>query len=169
MEYVDYIENEGTGPFHVRRSLKDRSDPLVEFDDAEFVNRFRLNKLDVIDLHDNLSEFSMPPVTNRGLPIPFMMKLLVTLHFYATGMFHRENADLLGISESSTCRIVRQTTKAICYLRPQYIKFPDGQYQSRKCKLDFFLIANFPDENRNSQEIICYNLVAERFLSLIHI
>lgn len=147
MEYIDYIENEGTEPVHVRRSLKDRSDPLVEFDNAEFVD-VRLNKLDVIDLHDNLSEFSVPLVTNRGLPIPFMMKLLVTLRFYATGMFHRENADLLGISESSTCRILHQTTKAICYLRPQYIKFPDGQYQSRKCKLDFFLIANFPGEHK---------------------
>lgn len=129
MEYIDYVEEYGTRPIRIPRSVKDRSDPFVELNDFEFVDRFWLHKWDVIELHDQLMELlSSPSANNRGMPISDMMKLLVSLRFYATGIFHRENADLLGISESSASRVLHQTN-----CNSTVLQFPD-EFQRRKCK-----------------------------------
>ncbi len=141
MEYTEYIEIEMMTP--VPRALRERSDPMTMWNDEEFVDRFRFSKWAVIDLLEKLESELIPPANNRGLPIPPLMKILVTLRFYASGLYHRENSDLLGISESATCRVIHDTTKAICSLRPDKIRFPNPSERG-KCKLDFFSIANFP-------------------------
>jgi hypothetical protein len=68
-----------------RMYLRDRQNPLEYYSHAEFSMRYRFSKRTVRDVLLPLVE--QQPLSNRGLPIPVILKLLIALRFYATGSF----------------------------------------------------------------------------------
>lgn len=94
-----------------------------------------------------MEEVQIPEVANRrGNPISPVIAVLAALRFYATGHFHRENGELIRISESAACRKLHEVTAAIVALKPQRIQFPSfveqqienhtTQQQRGQCMLD---------------------------------
>ena len=75
---------------HVRRirRLRDRFNPLEEYDNEAFRLRFRLRKDSVSDLVKILDK-DLQHQTRRGLPLTPMQQVLIALRFYATGTFQR--------------------------------------------------------------------------------
>lgn len=50
----------------------------------------------------------------------------------------------MGISKTSTCRIVRRVSQAIASLRPQYIKMYANNEEMQRAAEKFYMIARFP-------------------------
>ncbi|KAM4604773.1 putative nuclease HARBI1 [Polymixia lowei] len=143
MEYLEYL-NEDQYPLQrpARQILVDRSNPLNQFDEITFRDRFRMYKEDVLEII-TLLEPRLSSMSQRGRPVPSSLQVLITLRFLASGTFHRETGDLCGVSEATVCRIVHNVCSAICELRNLYIKFPDAAEQANY-KVQFYKYGNFP-------------------------
>jgi hypothetical protein len=68
---------------------------------------------------------------------------LLTLRFYATGIFQLACGDLGEISQPSASRIIKRVSEAIARLRNNYITFLEGDILDQ-LKLDFWRICAFP-------------------------
>lgn len=76
-----------------------------------------------------------------------MNQLLCTLRFLATGSQLITCGDIIGVHESTACRIVHRTIHAIALLYKYYIKFPNTVAEQNKLAADFYRIAKFPRVN----------------------
>ena len=88
------------------RRRRGRLDPMTEYDDEEFVNRFRLKKEAATYIVDTVGDAIQPTQIRNGMNLSAEQKVLVTLRFLATGNYQRVDGDLMGISQSSVSRIV---------------------------------------------------------------
>lgn len=66
-----------------------------------------------------------------------MNQLLCTLRFYATGSQLITCGDIIGVHESTACRIVHRVTDAIARLYSEYIIMPVSEEDQRKVAIDF--------------------------------
>lgn len=76
-----------------------------------------------------------------------MNQLLCTLRFLATGSQLITCGDMIGVHESTACRIVHRAIHAIASLYHSYIKFPNTVAEQNKLASDFYRIAKFPRVN----------------------
>lgn len=127
---------------HVRRvrHLRDRFNPLEEYDDEAFRLRFRLRKDSVSDLVKILAK-DLEHQTRRGLPLTPMQQVLIALRFYATGTFQRVIGDLFGVSVFAACRVIHKVSRAIAKQKRQFLSIP-GNLADVKRK--FYDVGNFP-------------------------
>ncbi len=139
MDYAEYASEESN---RIQRPVRDLSNPLQCFEDFEFRDRFRMQKMSVINLTEILDS-DLSRCSNRGCPPPSVLQVMVALRFYADGCAHRTTADLFDISEASVCRTVHRVSKVICLHRAEFIKFPDDR-QCESIKHAFFTKFNFP-------------------------
>jgi hypothetical protein len=51
-----------------------------------------------------------------------MIKLLLTLRFYATGSLLLTMGDYMGVSKPSACRFIKKESESIVFFRPRYIE-----------------------------------------------
>ncbi|XP_062422257.1 putative nuclease HARBI1 [Pungitius pungitius] len=143
MDYLEYLnEDQHARQRPARRILLDRSDPLNQFDEITFRDRFRMHKENALEII-TLLEPRLSSLSQRGRPVSNQLQVLITLRFLACGIFHRETGDLCGISEPTVCRIVHKVCSAICELRSLYIKFPDAAGQANY-KVQFYEYGHFP-------------------------
>lgn len=70
-----------------------------------------------------------------------IIRLLLTLRYYATGSFLTVVGDFSGVSKASASRIVSLVSRAIAQLRPEFIKFPTN---TKEIQQEFYNIAKFP-------------------------
>lgn len=82
--------------------------------------------------------------TSRNHALTPLEMLLITLRYYATGCFQQVTGDLFGVDKSTICRVIPEVSKAICSLKPAFIKMPANQQEIRKVSYDFYDIAGFP-------------------------
>ena len=106
---------------HVR--LRDRFNPLEEYDDEAFRLRFRLRKDSVSDLVKILAK-DLEHQTRRGLPLTPIQQVLIALRFYATGTFQRVIGDLFGVSVFAACRVIHKVSRAIAKQKRQFLSIP---------------------------------------------
>lgn len=127
---------------HVRRvrHLRDRFNPLEEYDDEAFRLRFRLRKDSVSDLVKILAK-DLEHQTRRGLPLTPMQQVLIALRFYATGTFQRVIGDLFGVSVFAACRVIHKVSRAIAKQKRQFLSIP-GNLADVKRK--FYDVGHFP-------------------------
>ena len=50
---------------------------------------------------------------------------MITLRFLGSGKFQREDADLIGVTQPTVSRVLKDVIHAIAKLKPRFIKFPD--------------------------------------------
>ncbi|XP_018303528.1 putative nuclease HARBI1 isoform X2 [Mycetomoellerius zeteki] len=146
--YGDDNENSSDEEIHIivrrkRYTVRPRPDLFNEYDNIEFVRRFRLHKR-TVQMILNLIEETIRSRTDRNHAVSPLHQLLLTLRFYATGTFQDTIADFGGIHKSTMCRIIKKVTTAIASLRPQYINFPNTNQSLRQTKEKFYNIACFP-------------------------
>lgn len=77
----------------------------------------------------------------RSHAISADIKLLATLRFFATGSYHTVIGDFSGISPASVTRVIRETSRAIANLRPDYIYMPRNNDELKNNFLGFYNIS----------------------------
>ncbi|KAH7949951.1 hypothetical protein HPB49_017696 [Dermacentor silvarum] len=125
-----------------RPSLRDRRTPMELYEDDMFFARYRFTKETVREL------LAFLPIgandDNRGLPLPPMLQLLVTLRFYGAGTFQIVAGDLVNVSQPTVCRTVKKVTRLIArHLFRAVVRFP-GASQLSSVMQDFYEIYHFP-------------------------
>lgn len=73
-----------------------------------------------------------------------MNQLLCALRYYATGSQLTTCGDVIGVHESTACRILHRVTHAIASLRPEYIVIPTSQTEQNDIVSGFYRLAKFP-------------------------
>lgn len=81
------------------------------------------------------------PISNRGLPIPIKMQILITLRYLGTGDLQNTVADTVGISQSSVSRCIERVCTALVKEIDRFIHWPRNESQQKE---RFFNIAGFP-------------------------
>ena len=125
------------------RVFRERVNPMREYDDLEFRQRFRLSKNLVQELYDQIGP-DLEPLTHRNHAIPAMNQIC-TLRYYATGSFQRAVGDTCGISRPSASQYIKRVTDAICGLKQRYITFPRTVAEQQGTKEAFYEIAGMPN------------------------
>lgn len=141
---VREIESRGGRPYAqpLRRILRDRTNPMEEYGDGEFLSRYRFTKQAILQL------ISMLPLEantdDRGCPVPPLLQVLVTLRFYGAGTFQVVSGDLVNISQPTVSRIVERVTTVIAAgLFPALVKLPDST-QAAQVMQEFYRMGDFP-------------------------
>ncbi|XP_053390062.1 putative nuclease HARBI1 [Mercenaria mercenaria] len=124
----------------IERVFRDRNNPLENLSMLEIFSRYRFMPESILVLTGMIFDVLDSP-TMRSLPLPPLLSVLVTLHFYASGSHYMAIGDIHGISTSSVCRAVKRTTTAICQLLPTFVKFPADFASTQR---EFYNIAGFP-------------------------
>lgn len=109
-------------------------DPFHYYSEDCFKKRFRFTKSVVRHVILPRIEDTLQSETQRGLPLTPLCQLLTALRFYATGSFQIVCGDIMHISQSTVCNIVKRVSRALALLMPDFIKFPANL---RKTKDDF--------------------------------
>ncbi|XP_069695193.1 putative nuclease HARBI1 [Periplaneta americana] len=125
------------------RILRDRSNPLQEYDNIDFKIRFRLSKDTFMALLHEIGHH-IEKQTARSKAVSASNQLLIALRYYATGAFQTVIGDHIHVNKSTVCRIIRCVTVCIARMREQYISMPQGN-SLQTVKQDFFSISNFPN------------------------
>jgi len=127
----------------VRRYLLDNSNPVESFDDVEFYNRYRFTKQSFFDLL-KICEAELVAKSERGLPIPPLLKLCAALRFYATGSFQIVTGDLENISQSSISILVKEISEILAKNKEEFVKFPKSAEEVEIENQRFFILGRFP-------------------------
>ncbi|CAN7995810.1 unnamed protein product [Ixodes hexagonus] len=125
------------------RRLRDRQNPMEVFSDREFLARYRFTKATVVR---RLKRLSLEEnASNRGLPVPPMLQLLIALRFYGDGTFQVVTGDLVNISQPTVCRVVGRVSRLIAgRLFHQLVKFPESAAEFDDVMRDFYELKKFP-------------------------
>jgi hypothetical protein len=120
-----------------------RKDPFELYNDADFKERYRINK-NTFNTLLNLIRRHLEPATKRNQSISAKLQLIVTLRFLASASFQQVLGDNIGIHKSSTSRIVTRVCNLIAALKPRYIKMPVTDQERHLIKSGFHNIRGFP-------------------------
>lgn len=154
VDFVDFVlrtdehlnEDQGGGQPALRvarRRFRDRLNPMELFSDREFLARYRFSKATVASLLEMLPLEAS--ASNRGLPVPPMLQLLIALRFYGAGTFQVVTGDLVNVSQPTVCRVVRRVSRLIANtLFRRIVKFPDSAADSDDVTLEFYQMKKFP-------------------------
>lgn len=94
MDYEDFIEfieivdaEEEAVRIPNKRYIRDMENPIDYYYESQFKKRYRFSKETVREVIIPFINEELSKVNNRGLPLPPLLQLLVTLRFYSTGNF----------------------------------------------------------------------------------
>ena len=87
----DYSDFELFNNICVTRTIRDRSNPLLDFSDEEFRVRFRLGKDTVIAILSEIENDLSYPSGEKNNSVSPLNQLLIALRFYATSTFQVDN------------------------------------------------------------------------------
>ncbi|XP_046397684.1 uncharacterized protein LOC124164404 [Ischnura elegans] len=133
-EFARYVMEEpyiNVGRMH----LRDRQNPIEFYSEAEFLQRYRFSKRTVSDVL--LPYVRSERLSNRGLPIPDILKLLIALRFYATGSFQLVCGDLAGVTQGTVSKIIKSISNDLVAVLPRYMKLPSSDEDTARCKRSF--------------------------------
>ncbi|XP_031328675.1 putative nuclease HARBI1 [Photinus pyralis] len=139
---MDIINNIERRPYNTINTFR-HVDNFHEWDETDFVRRFRLSKASVLVVLE-LIQGDIRARTNRNNPIAPLQQLLLTLRFFASGSFYITVSDFGGIHKSTAAQIIKRTVTALCQLRRDYIYFPRDPEEQHNVKAKFCNIAAFP-------------------------
>ncbi|XP_036320374.1 putative nuclease HARBI1 [Rhagoletis pomonella] len=125
------------------RYIRDAPTRFRDFDEKDFRDRFRVSKASAWMVLRMIREKIQHKITWNSALTPEEM-LLVTLRFYATGCMQRTGGDLIGVSNSTTSRVIRLVSHHIAVLRAQFISFPTTAEEQRRLHEKFYLVGKFP-------------------------
>lgn len=125
------------------RDVNLRTNLFESLNDSKFVRRFRLTKETTLLLLHQIED-KLKFTSQRNNAVSPLNQILCTLRFYATGSQLITCGDLIGVDESTACRIVHRVTHAITSLYHSYIKLPSTSEDQQSNASEFFRIAKFP-------------------------
>ncbi|KAM5180507.1 putative nuclease HARBI1 [Mantella aurantiaca] len=135
-----------SAPVRVRqpRMFRRRAYLLDELSDDEVVRRYRLGRAAIQELFELVGE-DLEPQTRRNKALPGMCKLLAVLYFLGNATFQPVTSLLIGMSQPTFSRILRQVVEAILKHSRRLIHFPASPADWQRVKQDFFLLGGMPN------------------------
>lgn len=125
-----------------RRIFRDHQNPLEVFDDDQVYRKFRFRREDILHITNEIEHHIDFPLPRKGSLTP-LLKVLLTLRFYATGTFYNPVGEMIGVSESTVCRTVQSVTNGLLAHAREHICMP-SQEEADRSKIIFYNIAGFP-------------------------
>ena len=83
-----------------------RLNPMPFYNDADFINRFRLSKDAVLNILNDIDD-DLNSGIQRNSSVSPLNQLLLTLRYYSTGNLLSVNGDLFGVHKCKVSRIIR--------------------------------------------------------------
>lgn len=142
----DLVEAEENANGVRRHYYNNRINPLVEMNEAQFIQMFRLNKNLTQRLINLVTPFMEEGQTNNSLDI--RTKVLVALVFFGHGSYQKVTGKNIfcGISQPSVSRCIREVSVALNEdnIINQWINFPHNLNELQELRARFFRKHNFP-------------------------
>ncbi|KAJ8318371.1 hypothetical protein KUTeg_003462 [Tegillarca granosa] len=92
-DYYDYMQRMlAIRAFRRRRTFRERIDPIQQYDDIDFLERYRFTKNSVVKIFDIVKN-DLTYMTARNNPVSPMVQVLAALRYYATGSFQLVTGD----------------------------------------------------------------------------
>ena len=126
-----------------RHQIRDRSNPLEDYNDIEFLRRFRFSKEGVCLIFENVQAFRDLRCVDQQQHIPPILQLTTALRYYATGSTQLAVSDFGSIHQSTVSRIIKRISRAIARQKQDFISFP-LIHEFRQVQYGFYNIAQFP-------------------------
>ena len=126
------------------RVFRDRLNPLERYDDHDFLYRYRLPKVVVLEIVDNIGAH-LERTTRRSGAVPAVLQVCVTLQFLDCANFQRSAGDIHGISKATVSRSIRRVISAIAAKAKDYIKFSERPVDVHRVKRGYDEYAGFPN------------------------
>ena len=123
----------------VERLFRDRLNPLEVFRPEQVRRKFRFWPNQIRDILEMVRD-EFEPQTARSHAVPALIKLCCALRFYASGSYLDVVGDVMGLSETTVCRVVRDVTAALLRLQPQHLHWP-GNEERWQIQIGFRAIA----------------------------
>ncbi|XP_071944823.1 putative nuclease HARBI1 [Antedon mediterranea] len=124
--------------------IRDRSNPLFDYDDSQFVQRYRVSKEIIVELLGIL-DLRKDTRGGGGHPtIPPLLEVCVALRYFATGTFQLMHGDAKNISQPTLSRIIAKVSRALAQENRRWIVFPTGDGRDI-VQQGFRAIAGFPN------------------------
>lgn len=121
-EFLDLLEQiDIADGLRRERPIKDRLNPIEQFSDFEFRDRFRFPKHFVLSQILPLVSSELEATTNRNFPALPIQQLLITLSFYSTNSFQIVSGDLDGFSQRNISRYVHRVTAELAKLYQKFV------------------------------------------------
>ena len=109
------------------RQFRGRSNPLEDLETDEVFRRYRFLPDTIMYTFREINPIDIVRTTNRNLPLPPLLQLLVCLRFLTTGAKRLLVGDSSNLSRSAAGRCIRDVTLKIVQVSRGHIKFPIGR------------------------------------------
>ena len=116
---------------------------METFDDEMIFKKFRFHRATIYFLTALIEHRLRPKVEKRGITLQPCLQVCVALRFYAIGTYQNAIGDMIGIDQSTVCRVIDRVTNALFELWPQFISMP-SQREANLQKVKFFQMQRFP-------------------------
>ncbi|KAJ3659717.1 hypothetical protein Zmor_011391 [Zophobas morio] len=112
---------------------KKKFDHFTKWTNSDFVKRFRLPKVAVQCLLNNIADF-----------YKLYDMVFITLRYFVTGSFLQVMGDFAGVDKATASRIVYKVSRAIAGLHSRFIKMPETEDELKYNCREFYDINKFP-------------------------
>lgn len=126
----------------IKNHINRREENPYSMNEEDFRGYFRFTPVLAIKLIEELEEVyarNKGPSTDsdEGYKIPFDIKVLVALNFYATGSYQNEIRCIGEMSQSSVSKCIEEITDLLNILIFKYIKFPKTEDERKYISNEF--------------------------------
>ncbi|XP_064464702.1 putative nuclease HARBI1 [Ornithodoros turicata] len=141
------LEDEGVVEEEPVRTFNSCRDAFSSMSDDEFVATFRLPKEAVREVCEAVREDLQRTRQSHRTTLTVERRVLIALHFYATGAFlgNLAREDTIACSKHAVSEAIHKVTEAILKnLAPKYLRFPTTPDEKLQVKRGFYELAGFP-------------------------
>ncbi len=130
-------------PLRKRLSFPQRVNPMDDYDDSEFYDRFRFSKGTFSYICGLLRE-DLTPMSQRQCNLSPELQLCMALRFYASGSFLEVIGDTVFASKSAVSKAVTTVTNLLVQRLDEFVEFPKDAEKIRKIENEFYDVAKLP-------------------------
>ncbi|XP_063881028.1 putative nuclease HARBI1 [Scylla paramamosain] len=127
-----------------RRTYRVRRDIFAEYDDAELLKRFRLDRAGIVAVTDIVRDKLQSKTERNRALTPEMVA--ITLRYLATGKMQQCSCDDFGTTQPTISRAISQTIDALADPEViwQFVAFPHTQREVQQKQAEFMQVTQFP-------------------------
>jgi len=123
--------------------LKDRSNPLEQFNAVQLKQRFHIYKETAIYITDMIKT-DLSTGVKRGTHIPPIIQFLTVQRYFADGSFQMSLGDHIKVSQPTVSNLVKRVATAIAKRKRRFIQFPTF-HEAGAVRQGFYNIADRGD------------------------
>ena len=104
-----------------QRIFRDRYNPIDWIDDENLIEHYRFDRQSIFEITENLNH--LIDSSHRQHSIPSLLKVMLTVKYYANGIPTRLLTEHFGLSKSTMASVIKTMSTAICVKYSNLIRF----------------------------------------------